>query len=39
MEWVLRSPQIHSTFSNLGFLHPDGYHVNENCNGKYYFDS
>ncbi|KAJ8726312.1 hypothetical protein PYW07_001010 [Mythimna separata] len=32
MEWVLRSPQIHSTFSNLGFLHPDGYHVNENCN-------
>ncbi|KAF9414680.1 hypothetical protein HW555_007458 [Spodoptera exigua] len=32
MEWVLRSPQIHSTFSNLGFLHADGYHVNENCN-------
>lgn len=32
MEWVLRSSQIHSTFSNLGFLHADGYHVNENCN-------
>nr|AAF66996.1 timeless [Antheraea pernyi] len=32
MEWVLRSPQIHSTFSNLGFIHADGYHVNENCN-------
>ncbi|KAJ0181807.1 hypothetical protein K1T71_002529 [Dendrolimus kikuchii] len=32
MEWVLRSPQIHSTFSNLGFVHADGYHVNENCN-------
>lgn len=32
MEWVLRSPQIHSTFSNLGFPHGDGYHVNENCN-------
>ncbi|XP_052756845.1 protein timeless isoform X2 [Galleria mellonella] len=32
MEWVLRSPQIHSTFSNLGFVHGDGYHINENCN-------
>lgn len=32
MEWVLRSPQIHSTFSNLGYAHADGYHVNENCN-------
>ncbi|CAD0196198.1 unnamed protein product [Chrysodeixis includens] len=32
MEWVLRSPQIHSTFSNLGLLHADGYHINENCN-------
>ncbi|XP_045535378.1 protein timeless isoform X2 [Papilio machaon] len=32
MEWVLRSPQLHSTFSNLGFLHSDGYHVNEHCN-------
>lgn len=32
MEWLLRSPQIHSTFSNLGFLHADGYHVNDNCN-------
>ncbi|XP_028040904.1 protein timeless isoform X2 [Bombyx mandarina] len=32
MEWVLRSPQIHSSFGNLGFLHADGYHVNENCN-------
>ncbi|XP_075992234.1 timeless isoform X2 [Anticarsia gemmatalis] len=32
MEWVLRSPQIHSTFSNLGFVHGDGYHVNDNCN-------
>ncbi|XP_013200570.1 protein timeless [Amyelois transitella] len=32
MEWVLRSPQIHSTFGNLGFTHGDGYHVNENCN-------
>lgn len=33
MEWVLRSPQIHNTFSNLGFAHGDGYHINENCNG------
>lgn len=32
MEWVLRSPQIHNTFSNLGFTNADGYHVNENCN-------
>ncbi|KAI8427779.1 hypothetical protein MSG28_002193 [Choristoneura fumiferana] len=32
MEWVLRSPQTHSTFSNLGFMHADGYHVNESCN-------
>ncbi|XP_063358533.1 protein timeless-like isoform X2 [Cydia amplana] len=32
MEWVLRSPQIHSIFSNLGFMHTDGYHVNDNCN-------
>ncbi|KAM3964699.1 timeless isoform 2-T2 [Aphomia sociella] len=32
MEWVLRSPQIHSIFSNLGFVHGDGYHINENCN-------
>ncbi|XP_034828725.1 protein timeless [Maniola hyperantus] len=33
MEWVLRSPQIHNTFSNLGFPLPDGgYHINENCN-------
>ncbi|XP_063617783.1 protein timeless-like isoform X1 [Cydia splendana] len=32
MEWVLRSPQIHSIFSNLGFMHADGYHVNDNCN-------
>nr|WJJ67113.1 TIMELESS [Phauda flammans] len=32
MEWVLRSPQIHTTFSNLGFAFGDGYHVNENCN-------
>ncbi|XP_050361503.1 protein timeless [Nymphalis io] len=32
MEWVLRSPQIHNTFSNLGYATPDGYHVNENCN-------
>ncbi|XP_061707871.1 protein timeless-like isoform X1 [Cydia pomonella] len=32
MEWVLSSPQIHSIFSNLGFMHADGYHVNDNCN-------
>lgn len=32
MEWVIRSSEIHSTFSNLGFLHTDGYHINENCN-------
>ncbi|CAK1549861.1 unnamed protein product [Leptosia nina] len=32
MDWVLRGPQIHSTFSNLGFAHPEGYHINENCN-------
>lgn len=32
MDWVLRSPQIHSTFSNLGCVKNDGYHVNENCN-------
>ncbi|XP_063530758.1 protein timeless-like [Cydia strobilella] len=32
MEWVLRSPQIHSIFSNLGFMHAGGYHVNDNCN-------
>ncbi|XP_046961994.1 protein timeless [Vanessa cardui] len=32
MEWVLRSPQIHNTFSNLGYATSDGYHVNENCN-------
>ncbi|XP_068621502.1 protein timeless isoform X2 [Battus philenor] len=32
MEWVLRSPQLHSTFSNLGFVHADGYHINEHCN-------
>lgn len=35
MEWVLRSPQIHSIFSNLGYVHGDGYHVNENCNGEF----
>ncbi|CAH2104707.1 unnamed protein product [Euphydryas editha] len=32
MEWILRSPQIHNTFSNLGFANADGYHINENCN-------
>ncbi|XP_032510677.1 protein timeless isoform X2 [Danaus plexippus] len=32
MEWVHRSPQIHSTFSNLGFTNGDGYHINENYN-------
>ncbi|XP_072936507.1 protein timeless isoform X2 [Epargyreus clarus] len=32
MEWVLRSPQIHSTFSNLGYAHADGYYINDNCN-------
>ncbi|XP_022123071.2 protein timeless [Pieris rapae] len=32
MEWVLRGPQIHSTFSKLGFAHGEGYHINENCN-------
>ncbi|CAG4944884.1 unnamed protein product [Colias eurytheme] len=32
MEWVLRGPQIHSTFSSLGFQHAEGYHINENCN-------
>ncbi|XP_028171667.1 protein timeless [Ostrinia furnacalis] len=32
MEWVLRSPQIHSTFGSLGYAQADGYHVNENCN-------
>ncbi|XP_063529184.1 protein timeless-like isoform X2 [Cydia strobilella] len=32
MEWVLRSPKIHSIFSNLGFMHADGYHINDNCN-------
>ncbi|XP_063636131.1 protein timeless-like [Cydia splendana] len=32
MEWVLKSTQIHSVFSNLGFMHAGGYHVNDNCN-------
>ncbi|CAH4002900.1 protein timeless [Pieris brassicae] len=32
MEWVLRGPQIHSTFSSLGFAHAEGYHIHENCN-------
>ncbi|XP_047515532.1 protein timeless isoform X1 [Pieris napi] len=32
MEWVLRGPQIHSTFGKLGFAHAEGYHINENCN-------
>ncbi|KAL0849155.1 hypothetical protein ABMA28_013501 [Loxostege sticticalis] len=32
MDWVLRSPQIHSTFGNLRFVQADGYHVHENCN-------
>nr|QCH40579.1 timeless [Chilo suppressalis] len=32
MEWVLRSPQIHSTFGNLGYSQGDRYHVNKNCN-------
>lgn len=34
MEWVLRSPQMHSIFASLGFLHSDGYHINENCNSS-----
>ncbi|KAI5641514.1 timeless protein domain-containing protein [Phthorimaea operculella] len=31
MEWVLRSPEIHTTFGNLGYSNGDGYHINENC--------
>ncbi|XP_063380281.1 protein timeless-like [Cydia fagiglandana] len=32
MEWVLKSPQVHSVFSNLGFMHAGAYHINDNCN-------
>ncbi|XP_063374994.1 protein timeless-like [Cydia amplana] len=32
MEWVVKNPQFHSLFSNLGFKHAGGYHVNDNCN-------
>ncbi|XP_048487863.1 protein timeless isoform X2 [Plutella xylostella] len=32
MEWILRSPQVHSTFAKLGYVTADGYHINENCN-------
>ncbi|XP_049865864.1 protein timeless [Pectinophora gossypiella] len=32
MDWLLRNPQIHSTFGSLGFSNGDGYHINENCN-------
>ncbi|XP_077292817.1 LOW QUALITY PROTEIN: timeless [Arctopsyche grandis] len=31
MEWILSSPQFHSTFGSLGFVQGDTYHLSDDC--------